>query len=228
MSGLKRPIAVLFDLDGTLIDSAPDLIATLNRLRVDRGLTPLAAASVRHLASTGARGLVQGGFPGADQRLTAQLVERFLTDYRENLWQDSRPFAGIEQLLSELEQRGMKWGVVTNKVSGLARPTLQAAGWLERAGCLVAGDSTPEPKPSPQPVREACRLLGCRPDQAWFVGDDERDVMAGRSAGTATIVASWGYLPPDQSGRDWGADCVIDQPLQVLELMASSSGVIHG
>lgn len=211
--------AVLFDLDGTLVDSAPDLVGTLNDLRRDHGLEPLPYQGLRHHASRGALGLLAAGLPEFDEGAAADLRDEFIDRYRSRIWQDSHCFDGMEEVLEALSAAGLKLGIVTNKIESLARPLVEQAGWLHLFPALVGGDSTPRPKPDPGPVIEACRLLRVAPASCLMVGDDERDIQAGRSAGASTAVALWGYISPsDQPGR-WGADRMIDRVEQLIKLI---------
>lgn len=211
--------AVLFDLDGTLVDTAPDLVGTLLALREARGLSLLDEPSLRPHATRGALGLLEAGFGPETGIEPASLREEFLSHYAANLWRRSQPFAGIPELISTLIELKLALGIVTNKVEALARPVVQHAGWEDCFGSLVAGDTAERSKPDPAPVLLACAQLSVDPAQTWFVGDDRRDVEAGRAAGTRTVIASWGYLPPGDNIRDWGADRIIDHPLELLELL---------
>jgi N-acetyl-D-muramate 6-phosphate phosphatase len=218
------PRAVLFDLDGTLVDSAPDLIGTLLHLRAERGLPPVEVAALRPMASRGALSLLEAGFGSESGIDPASLREAFLEHYAANLWVQSRPFDGIQELLELLKSDAVALGIVTNKVESLAVPLLEQAGWSKLFDCLIAGDSTPKSKPDPQPVLEACLRLGVSPEQTLFIGDDLRDIRAGRAAGTCNIVAAWGYLPAGESGHEWGADAVIAHPAQLPACMKLIDG----
>ena len=217
MSRSTPPAAVLFDLDGTLADTAPDLIGALERLRVRLGLPAIDAAPLRNVASRGAAAILERGLPELDEQARDAVRERYLEDYRGRCWDASRPFDGIPELLDALDAAGVPWGVVTNKLEALARPVVDGAGWSARLGCLVGGDTAARPKPSADPVLAACRALGVHPSGAVFVGDDERDVLAGRAAGTGTVAASWGYIPEGIRIADWGADAIAATPAEVSE-----------
>jgi N-acetyl-D-muramate 6-phosphate phosphatase len=210
--------AVLFDLDGTLVDTAPDLIGTLQALRAARNLPGLEGDLLRPFATRGALGLLEAGFGPETGIEPASLREEFLAHYAANIWRESRAFVGIEPLLAALRERGLEMGVVTNKIEALARPVVQHAGWQSMFGCLVGGDSTSRSKPDPAPVLMACERLGVAPAETCFLGDDRRDVEAGRAAGTMTVVAAWGYLPVGEDIEAWGADRIIERPLDLLEL----------
>lgn len=211
--------AVLFDLDGTFADTAPDLGGALNRQRVARGLAPLPLADIRPHASAGARGLLHVGFglsPG-DADYEAMRVE-FLALYEGALCRDSRLFAGIPELVSEIESRGLQWGIVTNKAARFTLPLLEALGVRAQAGCIVSGDSCPQPKPHPAPLLAASAALRIDPAACIYVGDDERDTQASLAAGMRSVVARYGYL----GGRPWelwGAHAAIASPLDLLALL---------
>ena len=209
--------AVLFDLDGTLVDTAPDMTAALNRLREEKGLRALPFDLLRPYVSRGSNGLLNVGF-GEDtgDGMRATLVDRFLALYETDLSQHSKPFAGMEAVLQWLEARGVPWGIVTNKPGWLARPLLAELALLDRAGCLVSGDCLPERKPHPRPLLHAADLIGAAPGACWYVGDDLRDVEAGRAAGMSTLVALWGYIPPDHDPNAWDADAWVQTPDELL------------
>ena len=215
--------AVLFDLDGTLVDSAPDLVGALAWLREQHGLEPIPYQSLRHHASRGALGLIQVGFADQPDLSREELRGAFLARYAEYLWHQSHPFEGIESALARLHADGMKLGVVTNKPSGLAEPLIAKAGWSDVFGCVVGGNSTPRPKPDPAPVLEACRRLGVHPCNAIMIGDDFRDIEAGRRAACATAVAAWGYVPPEEDPLNWQADHVLQHPRDIFNISLSNN-----
>lgn len=223
MSRAAPPAAVLFDLDGTLADTAPDLIGALERLRTDLGLPAIDTSPLRNVASRGAVAILERGLPELDDPARAALRGRYLEDYRRRCWEASRPFDGIPELLDALDAAGIPWGIVTNKLEGLAGPVVDGAGWTSRLGCLVGGDTAGRPKPAADPVLAACRALGVDPAGSVFVGDDERDVLAGRAAGTATMAASWGYIPEGVRIVDWGADAIAASPAEVSERLGLRS-----
>lgn len=212
------PDALLFDLDGTLADTAPDLIAALNRVRAGLDLPPMDLPELRNHASRGALGLLDAGLPEIAVARRADWREAFLDHYTASVWTRSSAFAGIGALLDALDAAGRPWGVVTNKPEALARAVLAAAGWLERSACLVGGDTVARPKPAPDPVLAACRGLGLDPARVAFVGDDRRDVDAGRAAGARTWVALWGYIDPGEDPRSWGADRLVADPAELQAL----------
>lgn len=213
---LSLPKAVLFDLDGTLVDSAPDLAAAVNQVKIDCGLSPTPYEQLRRVASAGAPGLIRAAFgiekDHADYR---QLADAFLAYYAGAIAVKSTLFNGIPELLDLLRQKNILWGVVTNKKHQLTAPLLKAIG-LHDAVCIISGDTTPYPKPHPEPVLEAARQAGVLPQECWFIGDDPRDVQSGQAAGAVTLAASWGY------GTDlvsWNADLIVDTPWAVADLI---------
>jgi phosphoglycolate phosphatase len=209
--------AVLFDLDGTLVDSAPDLAGAANELLAERGCPWLPYEVLRPHAGSGARGMVGATFglkPGDEGY--ADLRERFLALYAQRLLADSRVFAEVLPLLADIEARRRPWGVVTNKAIHLATPLMDGLGLLARAAALVGGDSTPHTKPHPAPLLHASALLGVEPGRCVYIGDDRRDVLAGRAAGMRTVAAGWGYLGPWEAPTDWGADAVAQTPAALL------------
>jgi len=208
---------LLLDLDGTLVDTAPDLAATLNALRAEHGLAPLDFDVIRPHVSHGARAMVRVGFGiGEEDARFADLRERFLALYRDRLAVRSRLFAGMEELLAAVENRGVKWGIVTNKPAWLTEPLAAELGLADRAACIISGDSTRNRKPHPEPLLHASALVGVAPGQCLYVGDARRDVDAGRAAGMRTLVAMFGYLGTDDRPHEWEADGLIDHPLDIL------------
>ncbi len=218
-TGLKRPLAaVLFDLDGTLIDSAPDLAGTANDMRAARGLPAVPYADLRPHAGSGARGMLGAAFnctPG--QAGYEPLRAEFYSLYEKRMLQHTRMFDAVTGLLDALGIRGLPWGIVTNKSLRFAKPQAQALGLWPRAGVLVGGDSTPHTKPHPAPLLEAARRLRVDPAHCAYVGDDLRDMQAARAAGMAAWAAAWGYLGPQASVQGWGADIVLAHPNELLQ-----------
>lgn len=208
---------VLFDLDGTLVDTAPDLAWALNRTLVQRGRAPLPFKKIRPSVSLGGVALVKLGFEldETDPEFTPVRNE-FLAIYRDNLATHSRLFPGMEQVLDRLEQAGIAWGIVTNKPAWLTDPLTQALQLDTRTPCIVSGDTLAQRKPHPAPLLHACQLLQCAPRETLYVGDARRDVEAGESAGMATLVASYGYIDANEDPASWGADGCIDSPEDVL------------
>ncbi len=210
------PKAILFDLDGTLADTAPDLAAALNHLRADQGLQPLALERVRPFASAGARGLLHVGFgvkPGDNEY--AALRAAFLEAYRENTCVGTRLFAGIAELLAELARRSIAWGVVTNKATRFTERVL--AGLDLAPACVVCGDTTPHLKPHAAPMLHAAELLDLPVNACVYLGDDLRDIQAARAAGMRAVAVEWGYHHPENGGpATWQADAVIAQPRDLI------------
>ena len=211
--------AVLFDLDGTLADSAPDLAAAANAMREARGLGPLPLAALRPLASHGARGLLRAALaktPGdADYEA---LSDEFLVRYEQALAVHTRLFPGVAALLAALETRGLAWGIVTNKAMRFTAPLVETLRLAIRAAVIVAGDTTAHSKPHPAPLLHAATRMRLAAGDCVYVGDDLRDIEAGRAAGMRTIAAAWGYCA-DSDPHDWDADAVIDAPLELLPLL---------
>lgn len=210
--------AVLFDLDGTLVDTAPELIHTLNEMRRRRGLAEMDHAPLRAQASHGTQGLIRLGFGvGHDHPEFQDLRAEFLDIYIEHLTARSDLFPGMEEVLDGLEARGIPWAVVTNKPAFLTEPLLRDLGLLERAASVVSGDTCAHPKPHPEPVLHACRCMGASPDRCLYVGDAARDVEAATAAGMPTLVALYGYLGGDDLPETWGAAGFIQSPLGLMD-----------
>ncbi|MGQ0833539.1 MAG: HAD-IA family hydrolase [Gammaproteobacteria bacterium] len=207
---------MFFDLDGTLLDTAPDMAGAINALRTEQSLDPLPYATVREQVSHGAAAVVRGAFPHAPEAHFHALRDRFLALYRRRLTDETRPFPGILQLLDALERARVAWGVVTNKPAWLTEPLLEALGLRHRAVTVVSGDTLPERKPHPRPLLVAAERAQAAPHDCIYVGDAERDVVAGRAAGMRTLVACFGYIGRMEDARAWPADGWIDSPLDVL------------
>jgi phosphoglycolate phosphatase len=215
---------VLFDLDGTLADTAPDLAAVANRQRAERGLEPLPLEELRPLASQGARGLIGRAFNvGPKDPDFDRLRLEFFIYYEEALCVHTRLFPGMAETLAHLEVRGLRWGIVTNKIERFTDPLLRALGVAQRAACVVSGDTTPHAKPHPEPLKHALRVCGVDAAEAVYVGDDLRDIQAGRAARMRTVIASYGYLGADAATADWGADHAIDSPTDLLPWLATAA-----
>jgi phosphoglycolate phosphatase len=217
----RTPKAVLFDLDGTLIDSAPDLAGAGNDMRAARGLARLPLAHFRPMVGAGARGMVGRALdvrPG-DADFEA-LRDEFLQRYEERMTRETHVFAAMLPVLDQLAAQGLPWGIVTNKATRFSQPLLRSLGLLEAAAALVCGDTTPHAKPHPAPLLEAARRMGVAAGDCVYVGDDQRDVQAGRAAGMATVAAAWGYLGEGDHIEAWGADHVIASPEGLLKLLA--------
>jgi N-acetyl-D-muramate 6-phosphate phosphatase len=233
MSGAPAPAvpcrAVLFDLDGTLLDTAGDLALALNRLRAEQGLAPLPFERIRGFVSHGATALARLAFPTAPEPEFLALRERLLTLYAGTIAVHTRPFPGMLEVLDRLERGGLAWGIVTNKPGALAEPLLDALGLRRRAGVLVSGDSLPERKPHPRPLLHAAQRLGVEPPACVYVGDAERDVLAAQAAGMRAVVACFGYFGPGDDPKAWPAQAWVHSPLEILEwLQRTSSAAVPG
>lgn len=212
--------AVLFDLDGTLADTAPDLARALNALLGEHGRPPVPIEIARPLTSSGARGMIKAGFGLTPESADYETLKaRFLALYGASVCVETRLFPGMEELLRALDQRGMQWGVVTNKPDRFTRPLLDALGLASRAACIVSGDTAARPKPHPDPLLHASRALALDPAACLYVGDDLRDIQAARAAGMPILAAGYGYLGDDGDPQAWGADAVIDHPLETLNFL---------
>ncbi|HVE49366.1 MAG TPA: HAD-IA family hydrolase [Casimicrobiaceae bacterium] len=216
---------VLFDLDGTLADTAGDLAGALNRMRRDRGLADVAIDLIRPHASSGARGMLQAGMGVAsDAPDYVALRDEFLRNYEADLASTTRLFDGIAELLDDLESRGFMWGIVTNKAARYTIPVVAALGIAKRARTIVSGDTTPRAKPDPAPLLHAAREIGVAAARCVYVGDDLRDVIAGNAAGMPTLVARWGYLGSAEPHEQWPAVGGVDAPADILAWLAIKSG----
>jgi phosphoglycolate phosphatase len=209
---------VLFDLDGTLADTAPDLARALNELLIENARNPLPYETIRPHVSHGARALIALGFGlEPDTPYFELLRQRLLAIYQAGLCRETKLFPGMDTVLDALPTRGCNWGVVTNKPAFLTEPLMAALGLDARAACIVSGDSTNNRKPHPEPMLHACALAGSRPEQCLYVGDAERDVTAGKMAGMQTLVALFGYIGDNERPQDWGADGMIQNPHELLD-----------
>ncbi len=218
-----KPSAVLFDLDGTLADTAPDLASALNATLTHYGQATLPYETIRPVVSHGGIALTKLGFgmqpdaPGFDER------RQYLLDvYADNLCRDTVLFDGMAAVLETLERAAIPWGIVTNKPAWLTDPLIEAMQLVTRAGCVVSGDTCSNRKPHPEPILHACALLERAPQQTWYVGDAGRDMQAGNAAGCYTIGALYGYLHPDDPPHTWECDITIEQPTQLLDLLADA------
>lgn len=216
----KNIRAVLFDLDGTLVDSAPDLAGAADKMRTDRGLLPLASSRYRPMVGAGARGMLGVAFGiQPDHPDFAAMKEEFFLNYERRLTQETYAFEGVPELLAQLVKRHIPWGVVTNKSERFALPLTQAMPLFATASAVVGGDTTPHAKPHPEPLFEAARRLGLAPEHCMYVGDDERDVVAGMVAGMATVAAGYGYLGSNADISQWGSHAIIKSPMELLHLL---------
>ncbi|WP_010465737.1 HAD family hydrolase [Acidovorax radicis] len=215
--------AVLFDLDGTLIDSAPDLGAAADKMRTDRGLPSLPLARYRPMAGAGARGMLGEAFgmaPDHPEFLTMR--EEFFVNYELRMTEHTSIFEGVPELVSQILQRKLAWGVVTNKAARFTDPLTRAIPLFATAGAVVSGDTTPHAKPHPAPLLEAASRLKIEPGQCIYVGDDERDIVAGLAAGMGTVAATYGYLGAKTNPMEWGAHAAIKSPSELLQLLGTA------
>lgn len=220
--------AVLFDLDGTLVDSALDLGAAADKLRTDRGLPGLGVDRYRAMAGAGARGMLGVAFGITPEHPDfAALREEFFVSYERRLTEHTVLFSGVQELIDSLHAARLPWGVVTNKSARFSVPLTRSMPLFASAGILVSGDTTPFSKPHPGPLLEAARSLGIAPEACIYVGDDERDIIAGRAAGMGTVAATYGYLGHAAETARWGAHASIATPLELLSLLPLANA-IHG
>jgi N-acetyl-D-muramate 6-phosphate phosphatase len=218
---LRSPYhGVFFDLDGTLADTAPDLVAAANQLLTKRNLSPKPYEELRPRASAGARGLIQGAFGyDTDHPEFIPLRDEFFTYYENALLVHSTLFDGVESLLDQLDSAKMPWGIVTNKSERFSHPLTEQMGLRQRAISTVSGDTTPHSKPHPEPILHAARVANIDPAFSLYVGDDIRDVLAGKAAGMKTVAAAYGYCGCAEPPQEWGADYLIHSPLELLEII---------
>lgn len=212
--------AVLFDLDGTLVDSAPDLGHAADLMRQRRGLPPLDEAYYRPRASSGARGMIEAAFGLTPEHPEFEAYRtEYLDTYGQVLTRRTRPFDGVAELIAALDRAQVAWGVVTNKVERFALPLTAAMPLFATAATVIGGDTTPHPKPHPAPLLEAARRLELPPQACLYVGDDERDIVAGRAAGMSTVAARYGYLGVAANVEAWAADAIIESPQALLNFL---------
>ncbi|MDZ7891719.1 MAG: phosphoglycolate phosphatase [Rhodoferax sp.] len=224
---LKTPVgevkAVLFDLDGTLIDSAPDLGAAADKMRTDRGLPSLPDAAYRPMAGAGARGMLSVAFDMTPDSPEFEVMrEEFFLNYERCMTERTYVFDGVEDMLRQLETRGVLWGVVTNKSKRFTEPLAAQMPLFANAAVVISGDTTPYAKPHPEPLLEAARRLSLEPSQCVYVGDDERDIVAARAAGMFSVAACYGYLGAKADTAEWGADLEIKSPSRLLQSLTSA------
>lgn len=218
------PACVLFDLDGTLLDTAPDLAAALNQLRRERGQPALPVAAIRSTVSHGSPGMLKRCFDLEPETSEyAELNLRFLAQYRQAIAVETALFPGMDAVLAYLERTGIPWGIVTNKPDWLTEPLLQALGLRSRAACVVSGDTLPQRKPEPEPLWHACAQVGVAPGEALYIGDAERDVQASRRAGLVALVAGFGYLSAQDQPEQWGAAGILRQPADLFDWLGDTA-----
>lgn len=211
--------AVLFDLDGTLIDTAPDMVRVLWEMLDHHGEPKLPYELVRSTVSNGSLGLVRLGFDGADDERLRALQNEYLERYERDIYRDSRVFPELPALLDEMDRQQLAWGVVTNKPARMTRPLLEALGLLDRAACVVSGDTLPQRKPDPAPLLLASRETGIEPADCVYVGDASRDIEAGRAAGMRTVAAAYGYIVADDDPASWKADQIAEDTRALVNIL---------
>lgn len=215
---MLAPKAILFDLDGTLADTAPDLAAAVNLMRTQRGLLPAPYMNLRPFASSGARGLLGAGFDITPEHADYEAMrDEFLNNYESAIAEQSHLFAHVARLLDGLKQLNLPWGIVTNKATRFTVPLIPLLG-LQDAACVISGDTTAHAKPHPEPLFEAARRLHIEPQECWYIGDDLRDIQAGHAAGMPTVAAAWGYCGATEPNY-WEAGAILDSPLELLDLI---------
>lgn len=210
---------VLFDLDGTLVDTAPDMVTTLQEMQCAHGYHPVAYDLGRSNVSNGAMGLLRIGFPDMDEESRATMVGEYVERYARRLCEESKVFAGLDVLLDSLDDADCPWGVVTNKPEHLTNPLLEQLGLASRSACTISGDTLPVRKPEPDPLLLGCDIAGVEAHRSIYVGDAARDIEAGLRAGAATIAAGYGYITEDDDPREWGADIVAVNTAELTQIV---------
>jgi N-acetyl-D-muramate 6-phosphate phosphatase len=212
---------ILFDLDGTLVDTAPDLGYALNLQLIKYGKKPLADAEIRPFASHGSKGLLALGFGiTPDDADFIQMRDEYLNLYETVLTRSPLLFDGMQTTLDSIIEKGLSWGIVTNKPSRFTVPLVKSLGLDQQATCVISGDDAPQPKPSPATLLLACKLAQVKPEECMYIGDAERDIQAGRAAGMQTVIAKYGYIDETDQPLTWGADTTIAAPIDILALIS--------
>jgi len=206
---------VLFDLDGTLVDTAPDLISCLNRALNVHGFEAVATEIIKPFISHGAAAMINASQPSIDDRLKADILDAMLTHYQDNIAEHTVFFSGMADTLAAIEAQGLKWGVVTNKRERFTNPLMDALKLTGRAACIVSGDTTANPKPHPEPMLAACKQADVDPKECVYIGDARHDITAGKNAQMKTLAALYGYINPGDAPETWGADALIESPEQI-------------
>lgn len=217
MDNIEMAPVILFDLDGTLVDSAIDLLNALNVIVQETGKPTLSLDEIRPVVSKGARAMLAVAFPELDEEQRLQYLQPFLDCYQQAVAQYSTPFADIETVLIAIEASGSRWGIVTNKPFYLAKEVVHSMGWTHRSAVLIGGDTLPRKKPDPDQLFHACELLAVQASDCVYVGDDERDVLAAKHAGMKSVAAMWGYREDHDDPKNWKADVMSNSPLDLLE-----------
>lgn len=219
---MQKITTLLFDLDGTLLDTAPDLGWALNQLREEHQLPPLEMDLIRPTVGYGSRSMLKLGFDVDEAHPSySNLVARLLDLYQIRMTQETKPFNGMLDVLAALEQQGIIWGIVTNKPSRFTYEILKAMQLETRAAVIVCGDSLPKRKPNPDQILHACTTLRQKPEECVYIGDTEIDVTASKAAGTKSLVAMYGYIAPDENPTNWEADGYINKPLDIIDWLAT-------
>jgi phosphoglycolate phosphatase len=214
--------SVLFDLDGTLADTAPDLANALNKVLVENERSPLPLQTIRYQVSNGASALIKLGFEIEDNHRDFEPLRlRLLEFYAQAVAAETRLFDGMHEVLNGLEVLNIRWGVVTNKPSRFTNPILEALALSHRTACVISGDTLAKKKPHPEPILHACNIVGCKPHESIYVGDAQRDIEAGNRAGTKTLVALFGYISAQQQPLQWGADGLVDTPQEIIHWLCN-------
>lgn len=218
--------AVLFDLDGTLVDTAPDMVDVLQSMQSDHSLEPVSYDLGRSYVSNGAVGLLRLGFPDASDADIEALRPDFLDRYAARIAQRSMIFPGLESLVDQLDRAKLPWGVVTNKPAFLTEPLLVALDLASRVACCVSGDTLPQRKPDPAPLHHACEMAGLSARETLYVGDSSRDIAAGRAAGMGTIAAAYGYITPDDAASKWNADVIAADTKELGKIIRNAVNLV--
>ena len=211
------PKLVLFDLDGTLLDSAPDMVATINRMRAARGQGPMPLDELRPHVSKGSRAMSAAAFPELGGDVPSEMIREFLDTYEQELGKHSLLFDGVAELLDAIEADGARWGIVTNKPEYLAQQVMPQLGWETRSAIMIGGDTLPQRKPHPLPLLHSAEALGVAIEDCVYIGDDQRDIDAARAAGMRSVVALWGYRPEGDDPQSWGGDVMVETAHDLLD-----------
>lgn len=213
---------VLFDLDGTLVDTAPDLIACLNKALTQHGFSTVSSAKIKPFISYGAAAMISMSIKDAEQHKQEQVLETMLECYQQNTAKHSTFFSGMNETLDTIESLGLKWGIVTNKRERFTNPLVTALNLNDRAACVISGDTTANSKPHPEPMLTACAQAEVKPEECVYIGDAAHDIDAGKNANMKTLAAIYGYLKPDDKPNTWGADSLIESPEQLTSWITES------
>jgi len=213
---------VLFDLDGTLVDTAPDLIACLNKALKTHGFAQVPGDMIKPFISYGAAAMISKSVPDIDELTNNKILQTMLALYQDNIAQHSQFFAGMSKTLSTIESLGLKWGIVTNKRERFTNPLVDALNLKQRVACVVSGDTTENSKPHPEPMLTACSLANVKPEECVYIGDALHDIEAGKNSNMKTLAAVYGYLKPDDKPSTWGADALIDSPEQLTSWITAT------